>query len=58
MMIRWMIAALLVLAASHGNAQLLLGVTQSASGGGVVPPNPCSGAADFSDGCAIAVFGH
>lgn len=22
------------------------------------PPNPCTGAADFSDGCAVAVFGH
>lgn len=28
-------------------------------GGGVVPPPPtCTGAADFSDGCAVAVFGH
>lgn len=27
-------------------------------GGSTPPPAGCSGAADFSDGCAIAVFGH
>lgn len=27
-------------------------------GGGGPPPGACSGAADFSDGCAIAIFGH
>lgn len=26
--------------------------------GGASPPGGCTGAADFSDGCAIAVFGH
>lgn len=35
-----------------------MGEGPSNSGGGVAPPpNPCTGAADFSDGCAMALFG-
>lgn len=30
----------------------------SGGGGGGPPANPCTGAANFSDGCAVAVFGH
>lgn len=32
-------------------------IPNTTSGSGP-PPSGCSGAADFSDGCAIAVFGH
>lgn len=37
-----------------------LGIGGMGLGGGStpVPPAGCVGAADFSDGCAIAVFGH
>lgn len=42
-----------------GNFGMLQGrVVSGGGGGGGGGGGPCAGAADFSDGCAIAIFGH
>lgn len=55
-----LIAAICAALATPAIGQLLLlGVGTGAGGsGGGGGPGSCSGAANFSDGCAAAVFGH
>ena len=53
--IRWIIVGGLLLAASQGNAQLLLGIAQSNSGGGT--PIGCSNSLDFTKACNSQYIG-
>ena len=56
---KYLVAAMIALAfltAAHAQLQLLgVGPSGGFGGGG---GDVCTGAADFSDGCAIAIFGH
>lgn len=48
----WRILAILALACCNADAQLLHGVTDALSGGGVQAPSACQGVINLSIGCA------